>query len=241
MPSYKNAVVTGATSPIGRAISLALAEHGYSIIVHYQTSAKEAIALCEEVSVKKVRAWAIKANLASGIGPGKLIENSILKAGNISVLINNASAFTSDSFDRITFGDLCADMKINAWAPLYLSRLFAKHASSGAIVNIIDARIPGYDPLHISYSLSKSVLMSITGMCADKFAPHIRVNAVAPGLVRTYGKITSEKLAGKSPLKRLAEPGDIANAVRFLVENQSITGETIFVDCGRRHRGYATL
>jgi len=131
-------------------------------------------------------------------------------------------------------------MTVNAWAPLCLSRAFRRFAKRGAIVNILDARRPGEDAAHVAYSLSKLALEGITRICATQFAPYIRVNAVAPGLILPPpGKDVSylENLKYRVPLRRYGDPRDIATAVVFLVKSRFITGEIVHVDGGRRRLG----
>ena len=105
----------------------------------------------------------------------------------------------------------------------------------------LDARLPGHDRSHIAYSLSKYALMNITRICALEFAPGVRVNAVAPGLILPpEGKTVSymEKLKNRVPLRACGTPRDIAEAVLFLVKSAYITGEILYVDGGQRHADY---
>jgi NAD(P)-dependent dehydrogenase (short-subunit alcohol dehydrogenase family) len=237
----KTALVTGAAKRLGRAIALSLAENGFSIIVHYHTSRNEAIDLCEEIAHKNVEAWPVKADLGNLRAPDALMNASMGFPGSLSVLVNNASIFLADTLADMTAGDFERTMRINAWAPLSLSRAFARKVKKGSIVNILDARLPAFDRSHAAYSLSKSVLMNATPMCALEFAPGIRVNAVAPGLILPPpGKDISyiENLKKRVPLRSYGAPRDIADAVMFLVKSRYCTGEILYIDGGRRHAGY---
>ncbi len=236
----KNALVTGASRRIGRAIALALADIGYGILVHYNASKDDALNLCREIEKKKVPAWPVRSDLGKPEGPDGLIDKALKSSGGLSVLVNNASIFPAGTLENITLADFNRNMLINAWAPLSLSRAFAKSAHQGAIVNILDARRPGQDRFHAAYAVSKQALAAITLMCASEFAPGIRVNAVAPGLILPpAGKDASylEKLKGRVPLKACGDPQDIADAVAFLVKSRYITGEILHVDGGRNRLG----
>jgi len=238
--SKKNALVTGASKRIGRAIALSLADNGYNIVVHYNNSKDEAFLLCGEIEKKHVEAWPVRADLGKPEGAKKLVDQSLRTCGSLSLLVNNASIFPQADLDDITLPEFNLNMLVNAWAPLCLSRAFAKSAKLGAIVNILDARRPGQDLAHVAYSLSKYTLEGITRLCAAQFAPNIRVNAVAPGLILPpAGKDLSylEKLKDRVPLKSYGDPRDIADAVVFLAKSNFITGEILHVDGGRNKLG----
>ena len=238
--SEKIALVTGASRRIGRAIALSLARHGYGIVVHYNSSKDEAFRLCREIERENVNARPLKADLGKPEGSESLIDRSIRCCGSLSALVNNASIFPKATLDNITLADFNLNMLVNAWAPLNLSRAFAKAAKQGVIVNILDARQPGQDRHHVAYSLSKYALEAVTRLCAVQFAPNIRVNAVAPGLILPpAGKDMSylEKLRDRVPLRAYGNPQDIAEAVVFLVKSRFITGEILHVDGGRNQLG----
>ena len=238
----KTALVTGAGKRIGRAIALTLADNGFSIIVHYHTSKSETDDVCREISLRNVDAWSIKADLSKPRDLESCIDKALTCSENLSVLVNNASIFPSATLSSVTRNDFELAMRINAWAPLCLSRSFAQKAvHHGSIVNILDARLPSHDRYHVAYSLSKAALQHATRMCALEFAPHIRVNGVAPGLILPpAGKNMAylKKLKDKVPLRTYGKPQDIADAVVFLVKSDFITGEIIHVDGGRHSLGY---
>jgi pteridine reductase len=235
--SKLHALITGAAKRIGRTIALSLAENGYGIIVHYNNSKNDAIRLCREIEEKGLQAWPLRANLEKPEEAQRLIGRAIELCGSLSVLVNNASIFPAATFNDLTIKDFFLNMTVNAWAPLCLSRSFMKSAKKGVIINILDARRVEEDSSHVAYSISKHTLEGITRLCAAQFAPHIRVNGVAPGLILPPpGKDMSylEKLKKRVPLQQYGEPRDIADAVMFLVRNRFITGEILHVDGGRR-------
>jgi NAD(P)-dependent dehydrogenase (short-subunit alcohol dehydrogenase family) len=232
----KTALITGAAKRLGRAIAISLADSGHNIIIHYHSSKKDAEKLCQELKTKNVEAWALGADLEDQKDANDLIKRSIGCGKGLSVLVNNASIFPDSTMDSITVRDFNKNMLVNAWAPFSLSRSFAASVKSGAIVNVLDARVPGHDPKHIAYIFSKHMLMVMTTICAREFAPRIRVNGVSPGLILPpAGKGFSylEKLKDKVPLRKYGKPQDVADAVKFLATSEFITGEILYIDGGR--------
>jgi NAD(P)-dependent dehydrogenase (short-subunit alcohol dehydrogenase family) len=117
-----------------------------------------------------------------------------------------------------------------------LAREFVARMKQGAIINILDAKLRGYDPAHVAYILAKHALALFTRMAALEWAPAVRVNGVAPGaMLPPPGGDASylDALAATLPLKRHGDPRDIADAVVFLIRSQFITGEILYVDGGR--------
>jgi len=235
----KTALITGAAKRIGRATALALADEGAHVIVHYGRSANEAEDLHRELEGRAVKAWTLAADLAKPEESERLIGRAIDAAGSLDILINNASVFTPRKLEAIRFEELTADLCVNAWAPFALSREFARRIGRGKIVNLLDTRIKGYDWWHVGYILSKQMLAVLTRMMALAYAPHITVNAVAPGLILPPpGKDPSylERLKETVPLKRYGDPQDVAQAILFLLKSDFITGQVIYVDGGRHLR-----
>ena len=130
-------------------------------------------------------------------------------------------------------------LQVNAWAPFVLSREFARLAGRGKIINLLDTKIISSDRTHVAYLLSKQMLAALTSMCALEFAPNVTVNGIAPGLILPPpGKDDSylEQLAQTVPLKRRGSPDDIADAARYLLQSDFVTGQIIYVDGGRHLR-----
>jgi len=234
--SGKSALVSGAARRIGRHIALALADAGVNILIHYRHSAQEAESLRNELVGRGVDAWLVQADFDLGEGSHELFENAVKLARSIDFLINSASSFMPSTLQDIDFAQLTRDMQVNAWSPFVLSRQFANRFGRGKIVNLLDTRVVGYDAMHMGYILSKRLLLALTEMMAIEFAPHITVNAVAPGLILPPpGKDQQylNTLAATVPLKRHGELGDVTDAVLFFLKNDFVTGQTLFVDGGR--------
>ncbi len=136
--------------------------------------------------------------------------------------------------------DLFTNITVNAFAPLVVSRDFAKQCAEGAIVNLLDTRIVEYDRAHAAYHVSKRLFADFTRMTALEFAPRVRVNAVAPGLIlppEGKGEDYFFARVKEVPLGRHGAPEDVARAVIFLLESPFVTGQVVFVDGGQRLKG----
>jgi NAD(P)-dependent dehydrogenase (short-subunit alcohol dehydrogenase family) len=239
----KTVLITGSAVRIGRAIALAFAEQGANLVIHYNKSKFKAEELKSELIKKDVMAFTIQADFRQSHQYDSFIDECLEKAGSLDILVNNASVFPKISLNDLTFANLMTDMEINAWAPFALSRVFASKVKSGSIINLLDQRITSYDWIHTGYILSKHVLTVLTKMSALAFAPSIRVNGIAPGLILSPpGEPVSyiENLAPTVPLKRHGDPKDVAEAAVFLAECDYVTGDVIYVDGGRHLREFAS-
>ena len=233
----KIALITGASKRIGRAIAMALAEAGVSIVAHDRSAMeREIVKVCDEVADCGAKSWKVIADLERQEEYESLISRSIQAAGSLDILINNASIFRPGTLMDVGFRDVTQHLQVNAWTPFVLCREFARLVGCGKIINLLDTRITGYDRAHVAYVLSKCMLATMTKMCALEYAPAITVNGVAPGLILPpAGKDEDylEQLAQTVPLKRHGGPGDVTGAVLYLLESDFITGQIIYVDGGR--------
>jgi pteridine reductase len=234
----KVALVTGASKRVGRAIAIALAEEGVNIVAHDRLELKKETAkVCSEVVDCGAKSWQVLADLEKPEEYEPLIAQALKAAGSLDILINNASIFSPSTLMDVGYGDVMRHMHVNAWTPFVLSREFARLVPSGNIINLLDTKIVGYDRQHVAYILSKQMLSTLTRMCALEFAPGVTVNAVAPGLILPpAGKDDAylEQLAQGVPLRRHGSPDDIAHAAIYLLKNDYVTGQIIYVDGGRR-------
>ncbi|MDA8098359.1 MAG: SDR family oxidoreductase [Nitrospiraceae bacterium] len=238
--SGKVALVTGASKRVGRALAIALAEEGVNVVAHDRTGLEaETAKVCDEVAACGARSWKVIADLEKPEEYESLVRRALNAAGELDLLINNAAIFLPNTLADLGFSDVMRHFQINAWTPFVLSREFARLAGEGAIVNILDTRIDGSDRAHRAYILSKQMLASFTRMCADEFAPTVRVNGVAPGLIlpppgKDEGYL--RELSATVPLKRHGNVDDVIDAVRYLLVAEFVTGEIIHVDGGRHVR-----
>ncbi|MBM3240840.1 SDR family oxidoreductase, partial [Candidatus Poribacteria bacterium] len=184
--------------------------------------------------------WTMHANLRESVEAENLLPQAVDVAGQIRILINSASIFTPSRLIDFTWEALADNVQVNAIAPLLLARAFAAQRCEGTIVNFLDTRFTEYDKEHAAYHLSKRMLFTLTRMMALEFAPAIRVNAIAPGLILPPpGKDMAylESLAPTNPLQCIGSPKGITDAVLFLLRSEFITGQVIFVDGGYHLKG----
>ena len=239
-------LITGAAHRIGRSLALSLAKDAGAVVIHYNGSGTDAEHLAEEIKQNDTKAFTIGADLSSPSQAGDLMSRVWETACPVDVLINNASIFEEGHLTDVTVDDLQRNMMINAFAPLLLSRSFAalnaqrKTTSTPVIINMLDARADDYDRVHAAYHLAKRTLLWLTKITALEFAPGIRVNGIAPGLILPpSGRDESylEKLKSSNPLNNMGTLDQIAQAARFLIENEFVTGQVIYIDGGRHLKG----
>ncbi|HGJ65454.1 TPA: SDR family oxidoreductase [bacterium] len=237
----KTALVTGGAKRLGQAISLSLASQGANVIIHYSKSSEEASDLAKKIEQYGVNAWIVSGDLRQISDVKGIFDKALEFTSPIQILINNASIFDKSDLNSFSVDELFENIQVNAISPLILAREMAKQKIEGAIINLLDTRITEYDRTHVAYHLSKKMLFDLTRMMALEFAPSIRVNAIAPGLILPPpGQDLSylEKLAPTNPLNSIGNPEEIAKAVLFLLESMFITGQVIFVDGGYHMKGY---
>jgi len=216
-------------------MGVALAEDGWAVAVHYNSSAaaaEECVALIREAGGT---AAAVQADLSDPAQTSALIDKaSQLLGGPLTALINNASTFVADSAENRSAHAL--NMAVNLEAPLQLSEDFAKQTDHGTILHMLDQRVLKPNPLYFSYSLSKAALFWAMKTQAQSFAPGIRVNGIGPGpTLRNVDQMEDEfeAEAKATLLRRSSPPEDLVSAVRFLLSANSVTGQMIAVDAGQ--------
>jgi NAD(P)-dependent dehydrogenase (short-subunit alcohol dehydrogenase family) len=237
------ALITGAGKRLGRACALRLAQEGFGIAAHYNASAAEVLSLVDEVKAAGGEAVALGADLGDPAAAGALVARFAVEgAAPITALVNCASIFEYDTLQDFTPEAFTRAMQVNTLSPLVLMQTMAAALPDdrrGAIVNFLDFKLAQPYPDHLTYTLSKYALMGATELAARGLAPRIRVNAVAPGYVLAapgQDAADFERLHAQTPLGRGATAQDVADAVAFLVLNEALTAQTIYVDAGLRFR-----
>ncbi len=235
----KNLLITGAATRIGKAIALHFAERGWNIAIHYFKSSAQAKNLKKIIEQNWAKAALIKADLKNTKQVEKIIPLAKKQLGTIDCLINNAALFEKDDILNFTTKSWNDHLSINLLAPTILIKQFAKQASKKTksnIINIIDQRIFKLTPIFMSYTLSKSALYTLTKTMAMRLSPNIKVNGIAPGPTIKSKRQSAKhfnKQAKSTLLKKPVGPEDICDAVEFLINNNSITGQVIAVDSGQ--------
>ncbi len=231
----KAALVTGGAVRIGKEISLNLAQKGYDIALHYNSSEKEAIAARELILNTGADCELFRCDLSSPHDAKELVPKVTKSFEGLCVLVNNASVFENVGFHDVTPEFLETDMAINFKAPFFLSQSFSAETGGGLIVNFLDTRVRKNPVEHFCYNLSKKCLYHLTKMLARELAPDFRVNAVCPGAILAPSGLGEDyllKMARGAPMKRPGSIEDIINAFNYLLESNYVTGECLFVDGG---------
>lgn len=228
-------LITGGAKRVGRAIALLFAEAGYDVALHYNTSKDEAEKTAGEIRKAGVKCELFAADLADNSQYAPLIEKAKNAFPRLSVLVNNASVFDAGKFTQSDFALYQKEFRINTEAPIFLTQAFAKIVGRGAVVNMLDTKITQNKHSYFFYLLSKKTLAEFTRMAAVELGPKIRVNGVCPGYLLPGGDWGDEyqaRLEPTLPLQKTASLYDVAQAVYSLAENQSLTGQCLFVDGG---------
>lgn len=242
MNPARTVLVTGAAKRLGREITLALAAAGWNVAIHFRSSANDAANTVDDCRAlaSSLRFESFAADLADEAQARGLLPRVVATFGTVDAVVNSASLFEHDSAKSFTAAKLQAHMATNTVAPIVLAQALREHvvarSAQGVVVNLLDQKLWNQNPDFLSYTLSKAALEAANTMLAMALAPQVRVVGVAPGLTLTSHMLSQEKfeqLHRLSPLGRSSTPQDVAHAVRFALENGSITGTTLVVDGGQ--------
>ncbi len=233
----KTALITGASKRIGKSIVEYLADKGWNIIIHYNSSERSAKQLLQALSLKfpEQTFGIIKANLSVETETAELIPKTITEFGKFQLLINNASIFDSGYLKETTLNLFENQINTNLKAPFVLMRDFANYCKNGNIINFVDTRITSNKSNFAAYSLSKKALWELTKMAALEFAPLIRVNAIAPGATlppTNKDENYLNKLAQNTTIKKQGGVNTILKRINNILKNNNLTGQLLFADGG---------
>lgn len=237
----KRILVTGGAKRVGRRLVEHLSAAGHAVIIHANSNAAEADQLCETLRAKNPDTRSISADLSDHAAACALIDQAAqLAGGPISGLINSASVFDYDTPGAIRLDVLDLALAVNLRAPALLSERFfaqADPARDNCIINMLDQKLWNMNPDFFSYTLSKAGLLTATDMMARAFAPTVRVNAIAPGLLLPsfdQSQAEFETAAGRNPMGRPIDLANITSAAEFLLGNTALTAQVLHVDNGQR-------
>jgi NAD(P)-dependent dehydrogenase (short-subunit alcohol dehydrogenase family) len=235
----KVALVTGASRGIGRAISQVFADAGASVLLSSRKLPDLEAAAAEiggDVDV-------VAANAGDPLQAEVAVDRCIERFGGVDILVNNAATnpYMGPTMD-IDLGRYDKTWEVNMRGPLVWTQLAWKrsmHERGGSVINMASVGGMSVEPMIGIYNATKAALLHLTRTLAAELAPGVRVNAIAPGLVKTdmaraLWEPNEAAIGGSMPLGRLGEPVDIANAALFLASDLSswVTGQTLIVDGG---------
>ncbi|MFQ6131286.1 MAG: SDR family oxidoreductase [Armatimonadota bacterium] len=236
----KVALVTGGARRIGREIARHLGARGCHVAVNYHTSRAEAEELAAEIAGLGLRAVAVEADVSVAAEVAAMVQTVGQALGPVEVLVNNAALFYETPFPDVSEDQWDELLDTNLKGAFLCSREVSRgmlERQSGKIVNLADVSAFRPWPKYIPYCVSKAGLVALTKGLAGALAPHVQVNAVAPGAIlwpEGWGEQAKQRAIAATPLRRTGEPEDVARTVMFLLEGSDyITGQVIAVDGGR--------
>jgi 3-oxoacyl-[acyl-carrier protein] reductase/pteridine reductase len=236
----KTALVTGGAHRVGKAITMTLARAGANVIVNYyssDTAARETVAEAEALGVGGL---AVQADVGDLDQVRTMVAAAVDRFGAVDILVNSASIWRKTPMPMGDFSDWHRVLGVLLNGSMYLADAVAplmQERGEGEMVNIVD--LSAWKPFagYIAHSTGKAGLLALTRQLALELAPEVNVNAIAPGPVLPppdYGEEEIARVAGRTLKGRWGSAQDVADAVRFLVEADYITGEVIVVDGGER-------
>lgn len=247
MPPRPMALVTGGARRVGRAICLALAEAGCDVALTYRTSDEDARALERDLRARGAEARSLELDLSDLALVQRAAASLASELPRLDIVVHNASMYAPSPLETLDAEDLLANYRVNAAAPLLLTRgvlpLLSGSAlpGGGAVVCLCDIHAMGRPRRGFyAYAMAKAALVEMVRGLALELAPRVRVNGVAPGVVafpergfESDPEMQARYLA-RVPLGRSGTPEEAAGVVKWLaMEATYVTGEIIRLDGGR--------
>ena len=231
-------LITGGATRFGKVMTSRLIQEGATVIVHYNTNKEGS----DSIVMQHGNAQAIQADLTNTNDIQRLLDTIFATHNKLDAIINNASMFEAIDIEDLTIPQWEYQQTLHNTAPFLLSKALYQYKKnyggqmfSGCIINIIDSSIDHPSKKRVAYGCAKSALLGQTRILAASMAPWVRVNAISPGFFLSSSASDDaykEKLLQRLPLQKLAEEEDILDAILLLLNNESITGIHIAVDCG---------
>lgn len=242
----QNALVTGASRGIGRAIALRFAAEGANVIVNYIEDEKEADSVVHEIRSRGRRAEKVRADIGVSGDVRNMVEFALETFAKIDVLVNNAGKGLTKPFSSIQEEEWDRLMSVHLRGVFLATQLIGAsmiQKGGGAIINISSVAGKAALPHRVMYSSVEAAKNMFTQALACEWASqNVRVNCIAPGTILTplvkenfeKGLLDGERVLERTPLKRFGQPEEIASVAAFLASKEAsyITGQTIYVDGG---------
>ena len=240
----KTAIITGGANGIGKACSMMLAEYGANVVVaDLKQDAAQNVAA--EISRADGKALAVPCNVTKDEDLVHLVDQTLAEFGGVHILVNNVGGGGAgkESPADISVDDFAQTFALNVFSAWRLAQLCAPHmkeAGYGSIITMSSMASVNRSPAISAYASSKAAINHMSANLAFDYRPEVRVNAVAPGAVKTdalASVLTPEiekRMLSHTPLERLGEPEDIAGAVLYFAAPVSswVSGQTLFVNGG---------
>ena len=243
MNPSKVALVTGAAKRVGRVVAQQLAAHGYRMVLHANTSLAEAETFAKELTQSGTEAIALAAELRDPAAIERMTRSAQDHFGRIDALVNCAAIWKSKTLEQTTADDVREHFEVNTLGTFLCCQQvglrMCEQPEGGAIVNLADWAIERPYVDYAAYFASKGAIPTITRTFAVELAkrnPRVRVNAILPGPVLLPVNMSAEEreaVINATLVRREGTPGNIAHTVRFLLENDFVTGVCLPVDGGR--------
>jgi len=237
----KVAAISGSSRGIGLAVARAFLGEGAKVVVNSREGGV-ADTVARQLGGDSV---GVGADITTEVGATALVEGALKTFGKLDVFVNNAGIVEAGPTLEMSLADWERVIKLNMTAVFLCSREAARTmlgASGGVIINTASVQAFAPFPRRLAYGSSKAALVMMTRIMAAEWAPAVRVNAVAPGYVRTEmtarleaeGRIDFKAIAGRTPQGRMADPDEIAGAYVYLASQDAsfVTGETLVLDGG---------
>jgi NAD(P)-dependent dehydrogenase (short-subunit alcohol dehydrogenase family) len=238
----KKALVTGAGTGIGREIALEFARQGADVVVHYSSSKDGAESAVAEAQSLGVRAVLCQADLGQTQECLRLVDAAVQDLGRIDILVNNSGITQTLGFLDVTPAQFDLLYNVNIRGQFFCAQRTAQNMRAndgGAIINITSVHGLAAMVGHSVYAGTKGAIIAWTRELAVELAPHIRVNAIAPGWIevpRQYNRpgYSRDRAKHQVPMQRVGMPIDVAKACVYLASDDAsfVTGQIMAVDGG---------
>jgi pteridine reductase len=234
------ALVTGGAARVGAVIVRTFAEAGYRVAIHANQSLDRAAELADELKAVGHEAAAFAADLRDEDATRAMIDRVRRHFGQLDLLVNNAAAWEPTPLDTVAADDVRRFFEVNTVSTFVCCQQagywMTQQSTGGSIVNIGDWAVARPYKDYSAYFASKGTIPTLTRMFAVELAPRVRVNAILPGPVLMPEELPAtvrERAVKGTLVQRAGKPENIAHAVRFLAENDFVTGVCLPVDGGR--------
>ena len=229
-------LVTGGAQRVGAALSRRFAKAGWGVVIHYNRSAEQALALKARLDQDGGTAQIIEADLFDPAAVESVISRALEISPGLKVLVNCAAVFEPDTALSPDPARWALSQSVNAYAPARLAADLHVRVDGGTVINVLDQKLANPNPDYFSYTIAKAALAETTRLQAMAFAPRTRVIGLAPGLLLPSGDQTEaeyERSAVMNLLSRPTTPDDLAEAALMAASGALRTGEVLYVDGGQ--------